>query len=129
MSKAQPWGRVAIGGAMVAVCALACDSVLDIEEPKPFAEAGAAGEGGNLSANAGAAGEGGNLSANAGNSSGGKAGGGDSNRSMAGEGGDPNTIVGGGLRKLRALFELRQARFNANTLESRRKAGADELQQ
>ena len=96
MSKAQPWGRVAIGGAMVAVCALACDSVLDIEEPKPFAEAGAAGEGGNLSANAGAAGEGGNLSANAGNSSGGKAGGGDSYRSMAGEGGDPNTIVGGG---------------------------------
>lgn len=83
MSKAQPWGRVAISGAMVAVCALACDSVLDIEEPTPLAEAGAAGEGGNPSANAGS-------------SSGGKAGGGDSNRSMAGEGGDPNTIVGGG---------------------------------
>lgn len=77
MSKAQPWGRVALTGAVVAVCTVACQSVLDIDEPKPLAEAGAAGEGGSSST-----------------ATGGSTSGGAPNPGLAGEGGQSISVSG-----------------------------------
>src|SRR6187551_2404547 len=61
MHKPSDWARVAIGGALVAVCAVACDSVLDIEDPKLRpGEAGQAGQAGEP-ASAGVPGIGGSI--------------------------------------------------------------------
>ncbi len=79
MSKAHFWGRAAMIGAMVVVCGAACQSVLDIEEPRPLAPAGAAGQGGSRDA-----------------SDGGTASAGDASHALAGEGGQSIAIAGAG---------------------------------
>jgi formylglycine-generating enzyme len=64
MHKPSDWARVAVGGALVAVCAVACDSVLDIEDPKLRpGEAGQAGQAGEP-ASAGVPGIGGSIGHN-----------------------------------------------------------------